>query len=290
MNLDLSIVIVTYNCKPYILECMKSILEKSGSISKEIIIVDNASKDGTVEAILSAYPEVKVIRNETNRFLRPAVNQGIRESHGRYVLWLNPDTALLTPGGFAKMVAYMDAHPRVGILGAKLMDQDGAIQLDCERFPGLLWAFCHAFLIHHFFPNNPVFRCWRYSDWDRKDTRAVDSVSGACMLIRREVIEKIGLLEESCLMYWEEPELCRGARKAGWEVVHFAEVEVLHHWMKGGIGLVPSKQVGEMMEKSTLYYYQKFYGNFVAGAIDFLFSVRKFASRLLKPRALNTNH
>lgn len=279
---DLSVIIVSYNCKHYVLECLESVYGKAGPMRMEVILIDNASKDGTAGAVRNAFPEVFVVENEVNRFLRPALNQGVKLSRGRYILWLNPDTRLLTPEGFLRMIQYMDSHPRVGILGAKLLDSDGTIQPDCERFPTLWWVFFSCFMIHSFFPRNPVFRAWRYDGWDRQDTRTVDTVSGACMMIRREVFDQVGLLDETCLMYWEEPEFCRGAHQAGWSAVHFAEVEVLHHWRKGGVSGTSPEVLAPLMDQSTLNYYRKYYGSGIYRILFSLFSFRNFVSRLIK--------
>ena len=279
---EVSIVIVSYNCKRYIIECLDSIFSHAGSINLEIIVVDNASKDGTAKAIQEVFPNVCLIKNNENRWFRPAVNQGIRQSQGRYILLLGPDTRLLTINGLSKMVRYMDAHPRIGILGAKLLDRDGKIQLDCERFPGLVWVLCHYFLIHQIWLSNPVMRRWRYNDWDRQDTRVVDTVSGACMMIRRQVFEQIGLLDESCLMYWEEAELCRSAHKANWQVVHLADAEVLHYWEQGGVSITPAETIKALWEESMLHYYRKYYGPVVYWFLLMISRIRRILSKSLK--------
>lgn len=257
---DVSVVIVTYNCKRYVLECLESISAQVGPIQIEIIVVDNASRDGTAKAIRELFPKVSLIENSENRWFRRAANQGIRESQGHYVIFLGPDTRLITPDGLSKMVRYMKAHPQVGILGVKLLDPDGKVQLDCERFPGLSWALCYYFFIHYLWPANPVKRRWRYNGWDRQDTRTVDAVSGASMMVRRQVFEQVGLFDERCRIYWEEADLCRAAHKGGWQVVHLADVEVLHYWRQGGISITPVSTIAPLIEESTLHYYRKYYG------------------------------
>lgn len=281
-QVDLSVVIVTYNCKNYVLECLESIFAQAGPIQIEVIVVDNASKDGTAKAIQEVFPNVCLIKNNENRWFRPAVNQGVRQSQGRYVLLLGPDTHLLTSGGLARMVQYMDAHQQVGILGVKLLNPDGTIQLDCDRFPGLGWVLCHYFSIHQIWPLNPIKRRWRYDGWGRQDTRAVDTVSGACMMIRRQVFKQIGLLDERCLMYWEEAELCRAAHKANWQVVHLADVEVLHYWQQGGVSITPAQTVKALMEESILLYYRKYYGLGIYWFLLLLSRCQRFISKVLK--------
>lgn len=287
---EVSIVIVSYNCKRYIIECLDSIFSHAGSINLEVIVVDNASKDGTPQAIRTLFSNVNLIENSENRWFTPAANQGIRESRGRYVLLLGSDTHLLTSGGLVRMVQYMDAHPQIGILGAKLLDPDGKIQLDCERFPGLGWVLCHYFLIHQIWPANPVRRRWRYNDWDRQDIRVVDTVSGACMMIRRQVFEQMGLLDERYPMYWEEAELCRSAHKAGWQVVHLADVEVLHYWRQGGVSITPAETIKALWEESMLHYYRKYYGPGVYWFLLLLSKFRRLLSGLLKKQMKNKHY
>lgn len=290
--IDLSIVIVTYNCKGYVLECLESIFaQDKGTLQIEVIVVDNASKDGTVKAIAEIFPNVRLIKNDENRWFAPAINQGIRESYGRYTLLLNPDTRLLTSNGLSKIVQYLDAHPEAGILGVKLLNPDGTVQADCERFPGLAWVLCYYFLIHEFFPSNPVRRHWRYGDWDRQDTRVVDYVSGACMIIRRQVFNEVGLLDENCIMYWGETDFCRTAHKAGWQVVHLAEVELLHYW-KGSqkdISANSAKILAQFCEEGMLYYYRKYYGAGVYRFLLLILGLRRIIFKMKKILKVDKN-
>ena len=261
--IDLSVVIVTYNCKDYVLECIESIFTQDrGSLRIEVIVVDNASGDDTAKAVAEVFPNVRLIKNAENRWFTPAVNQGIRASRGHYILLLNPDTRLLTSNGLSKIVQYLDTHPEAGILGVKLLNPDSTIQADCERFPDLAWVLCYYFLIHKFFPSNPVKRHWRYDDWDRQDTRVVDYVSGAFMVIRRQVFDGVGIFDEGCIMYWGEADFCRTAQKAGWQTVHLAEVEVVHHWRgsQRDISANSAKIIAQLCEEGMLYYYKKHYG------------------------------
>lgn len=260
---DLSVVIVTFNCKDYALDCIRSLFSQDNASELEIIIVDNASRDDTVAALHRLFPSISIIQNTQNLFFRRANNQGILQSTGRYVLLLNPDTALLAPNTLNQMIAYMDKYQQVGILGPKLLDSDGATQLHGDRFPGLLWVIFLYLSLHQLWPHNPIARWKRYADWDRSDTREVDSVSGAAMMVRRKVFEEIGLLDESSLMYWEEADFCRAAHQTGWKTVHFADAKIMHHWTKGGTSTVESGTLAPLIEQSMLNYYKKYYGNSV---------------------------
>jgi len=279
---DLSIVVVSYNCRDRLTELLRSIYEYTKSISFEVIVIDNASEDGADKSVKGQFPQVRFIQNRENRWLRPAMNQGIRESNGRYILLLNPDTRLLTPEGLGKMLQYMDRHPEIGILGSKLINPDGSIQQDCQRFPGLGWAFCHSFFINQIWPQNPLRQRWQYQGWDRNDTRAVDTISGACMMVRKDVFERVGLLFEGSQIYWEEAELCRGARKAGWLTVHFADTEILHYWRQGGVSVSSRSILQTAMEQSMLYYYRKYYGVIIYAILAVLSWLRMGLFKILK--------
>ena len=193
---------------------------------------------------------------------------------------LNPDTAIVTWGAFEKLVAFMDGCADIGVLGVKLLDSDGKTQLDCERLPNLWWALFHYFYIHNLWPSNPVIRWHRYAGWDREDTRDVESVSGACMLIRRAVFDQVGLLDENSTIYWEEPDFCRAVLKKGWRIVHYAEVEIIHHWAKGGIRKGSSQELARLWEQSMLNYYKKYYGLGVYCGLTALSIARKNLSRI----------
>lgn len=281
-DLELSVVIVTYNSKEAVLQCLKSVFERTGQITFEVIVVDNASQDGTADAIAGDFPRVLLIRNQTNRWFRPANNQGIRSSRGRYVLLLNPDTLLVTPGAFEKMVAFIDSHPRIGVLGVKLLDSDGRTQLDCDRLPDLVWIAFYYLYVHTLWPSNPVMRWLRYDGWDRNDTREVESVSGACMLIRRAVFEQVGLLDEAVKIYWEESDFCRAALQKGWQAVHYADVEIIHHWAKGGIRTGSKQELATLLEQSMLHYYRKYYGPAVWSVLFAMSMLRQSFRSLLR--------
>jgi hypothetical protein len=279
---DLSIVIVAYNCREVLQPLLVSIFEHTKASIFEAIVVDNASSDGSWEMVKQLFPRVRLIENTENRHFRAANNQGIRASRGRCILLLNPDTLVLHDGTFEKMIEYMDTHPSIGMLGPKLLDSDGMTQLSCDRLPGIWFALFHYLYLHIMWPNNPVMRRHRYMGWDRADTRQVDSVSGACMLIRREALEQIGLLDEACLMYWEEYDLAYRIREAGWQTVHYADVEIIHHWTRGGTKTTPPEKLQAMLEHSMLRYYERYHSGPKYALVAVLARLRQSLRRLLK--------
>ena len=228
---DLSIVIVNFNSGGWLHECLRSIRQHVQDVSYEVIVVDNGSTDGSLLGIPERYPDVKIIRNRTNRGFAAAANQGIQASRGSYILLINPDAALLNDE-ITTWLRYMDEHPEVGISGPKVYDDatKQSIQLSCRRFPSYWSAFFGRYSpLTRLFPGNRFSREFLMSDWDRSEIREVDWVSGCCMLLRREMLNAVGMLDEGYPLFFEDVDLCYRAHQAGWKVVYFPIVEVAHH-------------------------------------------------------------
>ena len=228
-NKPLSIVIVNYNVKNLLKKCLKSIFKYQKYIEFEVIVVDNSSKDYSQQMLKRDFPQVQLIENKRNLGFSRACNQGIKESQGRYILLLNPDTEL-TPGGFKKMINFMDSKPEVGICGPKMIDQKGNIQFSCRSFPSYLTAISSGqSILNRLFPHNPLSRKYLLKDQDRNQRMEVDWVSGSCLLTKRGVFEKIGLLDERFFMYVEDVDFCFRAKQAGFSVHYFPNSVVIHH-------------------------------------------------------------
>lgn len=276
LQIDLSIVIVTHNCRDKVMELLKSIYKHTKYINFEIIIVDNASFDNTPQLVQENYPEVKLIQNSKNLWFRKANNQGIKISQGRYAMLLNPDTLLVEDNSFEKMVRYMDENPKVGLLGPRFHYPDGRLQICCHKLPKFIHALMHYLYIDTLWPDNPINKRDSYSDWDRSDIREVECGSGACMMLRREVIEDVGLLDESCFIYYDEPDFCHRILKAGWKVVHNGKVYLIHDAGHGGTDKRDSKEMKIIFERSLLSYYKKYHGVMPYLILKFLCNLRMF--------------
>jgi GT2 family glycosyltransferase len=191
--------------------------------------VDNGSEREDLEGLCQAFPQVAIIINSRNLGFARAANQGIQRSQGRYLMLLNPD-ALLTAGSLGHLITYLDAHPQVGIIGPRVTNTDGTIQGSARAFPGLLTAFFgRTSFFTRYFPRNPISR--RHmpalnSQLDRP--QPVDWVSGACMVIRRRLVEEVGGLDERFFLYWEDADFCWRIQKSGWQVVYDPRVSVIH--------------------------------------------------------------
>ena len=230
--MDLSIIIVNYNTKQLTLDCIASVYASSTTYSYEIILVDNHSSDATVEAVEQQFPNVKIIRNLTNTGFAKANNQGMQIASGRYILLLNSDT-IVQPDTFQTMLRYMDEHPETGASGCKVILPGGSLDKACKRgFPTPSASFYYAFGISKLFPKNPRLNQYQLGHLDPNESYPVDCLVGAFMLVRSEVIQEIGGLDETFFMYGEDIDWCYRIKQAGWGIYYYPHTYIVHY--KGG--------------------------------------------------------
>jgi N-acetylglucosaminyl-diphospho-decaprenol L-rhamnosyltransferase len=216
-KMDLSVILVSYNTATITLKALEHLFASEHSLQMEVCIVDNASRDDSVQRIAAAYPSVLLLENTQNVGFGRANNQAMPHITGRYVLLLNSD-AFIGPDTLATTVAYMDQHPRCGILGAKLIGSNGDLQPSCRYFP-TPW---NQFLLETGLSR--IFRKARMvdnMDWDHGSVRHCDWVPGCFYLVRREVIEQVGLFDSLFFMYCEEVDHCLATQKAGWDITYY---------------------------------------------------------------------
>lgn len=220
---DLTIIIVSWKVRELLKNCLTSIYKETRNINFEIIVVDNGSVDDTVEMVIGDFPKVQIISNLNNLGFARGNNQGIKQARGRYVLLLNPDTVIID-GALDKIVNFMDEHASAGIAGCRLLNADKTPQLSVRRFPGFFDHFAMMFKLHH------LFRLKHYlmTGFDYAREREVDQVMGAFFLIRRSVIEKIGLLDERYYIWFEEVDYCLRAKNAGFKVFYTPAAQIIH--------------------------------------------------------------
>ncbi len=221
--MDISIIIVSYNVRDYLLECLESLY--SGSYKNfEVIVVDNASKDDSVNAVRLRYPQCIIIENKNNTGFPAANNQGFTIAKGRYMLMLNPD-AFLYKDTLQNLFDYMEKNPYTDIAAPQLFNSDGSIQQSVWRFPTLGSIFSEMFYLK-FFLNKK-----NYNDIDKSKAFEAESFSGAAIMFRRSVIEKIGMLDES--LFWiEDVDFCYRAKQAGLKLVYYPDAKAVHHISK----------------------------------------------------------
>ena len=250
-DVDLAVVVVNHNAGPYLRRCMESVHTAAGDVALDVVVVDNASKDGSVERGVDGYPDVRIIRNRQNRGFAAAANQGIASTGAPFVLLLNPD-AQVVGGTLAALVKVASERPRAGAVGALVRNPDGSIQPSARRVPRLGEGLGHAFL-GPLMPGNRYTRSYTMAGWDRASEREVEWVSGSAMLLRRSAFEEAAGFDEGYFMYVEDVDLCTRLRAAGWQVLFSPELEVIHQ-----IGVSTKGQTGRMAFEHSRSIYRYF--------------------------------
>ncbi len=268
-EVDLGVLIVSYNTRGLLRNCLSSIYQKTTGIRFEVMVVDNGSSDNSVRMIRKEFPQVKLIENRENLGFARANNQVIKRSRARYFLLFNPDTGLKASSP-DKMIAFMDNHPEVGVLGCKILNADGTIQPSNSSFPNLFTEFLRAFQVKKLIPGaglreeigqkwsamlGSTLREYLRVYWDSERIREVDWVSGACLLVRRSAIEDVGLLDESFFMYYEDADWCYRMREKGWKTYYFPFFEVVHYVGKSDSRFSPRTFVER--QRSMYHYFRK---------------------------------
>jgi len=199
---------------------------------------------------------------------------------GRYFLLLNDDTVVM-PGALADLVRFMDEHPRVGATGCKLLNPDGTLQRTANRFPTLAFGLFEVLSINRLWPNNPIRRQHIYSGWDRSSLREVDTVSGACLMVRREAMAQAGLLDENFFLYNEEVDWCHRIKKMGWKVYYYPYAQVVHY---GGQSTkkLNCDTLNSLYWEGFLYFYKKHYGDLIYRVFRILLQARNRLSRWVR--------
>ncbi|MBW9156997.1 glycosyltransferase family 2 protein [Clostridium tagluense] len=227
--MDVSIIIVNYNTKDLTKQTIQAVIETTNKAKYEIILVDNASRDGTVEAVQEEYPNIKVIVNTENLGFSKANNIGMRQSIGKYVLLLNSDTKVLC-NCIDKCFAYMEQHKDICTLGPKINLENGDFDHACKRgFPTPASSFYYMLKFDKFFPGNKKYGRYKMNYLSVDEVNEVDSLTGAFMMVRKEVIDKIGDLDEEFFMYGEDLDWCYRIKEAGYKVMYYPEAKMIHY-------------------------------------------------------------
>jgi len=257
---DLSIIIVSFNTRHLLADMFESLHAASSKLTIQIIVTDNASSDGSCEFILSNYPEVLLIENTKNVGFGRANNQALPYIEGNYVLLLNTD-AFVSPDTLEKTIRYMDKKPRCGVLGVKLKGRNGELQPSCRFFPTPLNVFLNSTGLNQIFRNIQMIDDMQ---WDHASTRRCDWVPGCYYLVRREVIDQVGLFDSRYFLYYEEVDHCFAVKNAGWETHYYPHTTVVHIGGESakteGILTNSGKQLENMQIESELLYFRKNHG------------------------------
>jgi N-acetylglucosaminyl-diphospho-decaprenol L-rhamnosyltransferase len=264
MTHDLSIVVVSWNVKDLLRQCLLSAAQsltcaKGGELSVQIVVVDNASTDGSGGMVRGEFPHVRLIANEENVGFTGGNNQGMAVSDGRYVLLLNPDTEVVGDS-LGEMVGFMESQSGVGALGPQLLYPDGGVQSSRRRFPRFRTALLEGTFLQQRFPDSGALKRYYVLDGSDSETQDVDWVVGACLLMRRTTLQEAGPLDERFFMYSEEMDWCYRAKELGWRVVYFPRAQVIHHEGKSSEQVMPVRHI--QFQRSKVLFFKKYHGRF----------------------------
>jgi len=276
---DLAVIIVNWNTRELLRTCLSSLYQYTTGISYEIVVVDNGSADGSSDMVKKHFPDVRLMRNQENLGYSQANNQALRRASSRYMLLLNSDTAL-KDNALQGMVFFMDTHPSVGIAGTKLLNPDGSRQYSCDLFPRTALAMLRDKILDTFFSTKRITWPERMTEWDFNGNFAVDYVIGAVLLIRRETLEQIGLLDEQFFMYAEDIDWCYRAALAGWKTYYLGAMSI-YHCNRGSseTSQALSFKLQQLRGKSLQQFYRKHYGLFSSWLIMLIDRLKRLQKR-----------
>jgi GT2 family glycosyltransferase len=279
-HFHLSLVIVSWNTRDLLVRCLSSVgqdLERSNQLHVETFVVDNASSDSSAQMVQERFPWVKLIRNSENAGFARANNQAIRQTSGNYVLLLNSDTELHA-GALRILVDFMETHPRAGACGARLVDGDGRLERACYPMLTPEREFWRLTFLDQMWPR----ATYTMETWDTETPRRVEVIKGACLLLRREALDQVGLLDGRFHMYTEEVDLCYRLAQAGWALWYVPQAVVTHY------GAASSKQVAEAMYiqlyRSKVQFYRKVGGEGNARRFKIMATAAYLPRALMHPK------
>jgi len=271
--MDLSILIVSWNVADLLADCLDSI--RADGLQLEVIVVDSASADHSVELIREQYPWVRLFAQDQNIGFTRGNNLALEQAQGRSVLLLNPDT-VVHGDALQKMVNYLDQHPGVGIVGPHVLNEDGSTQSTRRRFPTFLTAIFESTWMQGYAPKRLLDHFY-VADQPDDGTFDVDWVQGCALMARREVYEKIGPLDVGYVMFSEELDWCKRTKEAGWRVVYVGDAAITHYGGKSTEQVPTTKHI--YFQQSKIRYFRKFHGRWAAWCLR-LFLVLSYLAQM----------
>lgn len=225
----LSVIIVSWNVVNLLRCCLESLRADLQGIDAEVFVVDNDSADGSAAMVANEHSWVKLIANKDNLGFAAANNQALKESKGEYILLLNPDTEVRA-GAVSHLIRFLQEHRNVAVVAPQLLNSDGSIQRSCRAFPTFEGMFYELIGLSKLFPDHPIFGNYKMLDFDHTEEREVDQPEGACLMMRRAVIDEVGPLDEGFFMLFEEVDWCYRIKQAGWQIWFTPGAQVVHHY------------------------------------------------------------
>lgn len=257
--MDLSVVILSWNTRALLRECLRSLARPQPGIEFEVLVVDNASEDDSREMVQREFPAVRLVVNEKNIGFGAGNNSALPHAKGRYILFLNSDTVIVEDA-LRNLVCYADQNPDIGIIGPKLLNGDGSLQYSCRRYPNLATGFFRNTPLGRLFPQNKFATDYLLQDWDHAEPRDVDWLSGAALMIRRDLVDQIGCFDDDYFMYCEDVDLCWRANHAAlpgsptpWRVTYYPDA-VIYHLIGKSSDQVPTRMTYEFHRSQYLFY------------------------------------
>lgn len=272
--MDLSYIIVNYRSSRDLVACLQSILASDFKGSFEILVVDNSEGDSGIAIVEKMFPQIQLTFNPVNVGFAGANNQAARQAQGRHLFFVNPDVEL-SPNTTRLLSEYLDAHPKTGAVGPKVLDPDGTLQYSCRRFP-TLWSglFNRYSLLTRLFPDNRFTREYLMTDWDHNSVRTVDWISGCCFMTPRDAFIEAGMFDERYFLFIEDIDLCRTLSGRARDVVYNPETTILHR-ISSSNHRIPFKCIVKRHQGMSYYHRKYMEGNLLSRTIlDGLIAVR----------------
>jgi GT2 family glycosyltransferase len=269
--MQLSVIIVNYNVKHFLEQCLCSVQKAMAGLQAEVMVIDNASSDNSIAYLEPRFPGIHFIANQSNLGFAKACNQGIALAKGKYVLFLNPDT-IIPEDGFRKCLSFLESHAGAGALGVKMLDGKGRFLKESKRaFPSPLTSMFKLFGLSRLFPRSGIFSKYHLGHLNENENHEVDVLAGAFMMIKKEVLDKTGGFDEIFFMYGEDVDLSYRVQKAGYTNYYFAEASIIH--FKGESTRKGSMNYVKMFYNAMSIFVRKHYGGRKAGIFNFLIHV-----------------
>lgn len=251
--IDVSVCIVNWNTRELLRNCLRSAELKTHNIAYEIIVVDNDSADGSAAMVVETFPRVTLIASKTNLGFARASNLAATKASGEYILYLNPDTELVT-NAFLGMWNALKENPSYGAVGCRLLNSDESVQLTCaSAFPSPRNELSSLLFLDRLFPNSRLCSSRELNYWDHRDSRAVECLSGACMMLRRSLVEKLGGFDEELFMYGEDLDLCFRVSQEGLALYYLASEVIFHH--EGAASKKKGRSFAPVLQRAANYYF-----------------------------------
>lgn len=263
-NIAVSVCIVNWNTRNLLYKCVQSIRTLTRGVNYEIIIVDNDSKDNSIALVKKYCPECIIVESRENLGFGKGNNKAVRKASGKYIFYLNPDTELIT-NAIYKMYKCLEDNGTYGAVGVRLVGPDGKIQFTCARtFPTPFRQFSYLSMLNRLFPNSRMLSAVEMDYWDHSDSREVDCISGACIMVRKEIVDQLNGFDENIFMYAEDVDLCFRIKERGWKIYYLATELIFHHEGASSKKRADRYFSTVMQRESNYYFLSKHFGRGVA--------------------------